>query len=204
MRPPLVAFLLIPCAAFAQAPDPLAITLPTGKTLHFLTVEKRDEYLATTWKASGHEAVFPSPSPQFGPLHGLRVVDDGVSQLLLLSNGKHALRAFQAAALYDDPAIAADPLLLGKPVAVFGSICEVGTDVLGEPCLVLDANKLGLGGVRCCFTKSAVENLTGLQKGSFVCVVGKRAEKLIQVQMIHCELIPWGGDARDPINRGAP
>ena len=39
-------FLLIPLAAFAQADDPLAVTLPSGKVVHFQTGEQRDKFLA--------------------------------------------------------------------------------------------------------------------------------------------------------------
>ena len=67
----LLATLCLPLLAHAQADDPLAVTLPSGKVLHFQTEEQKAKYLAAKERlASGSpapapatEAVRPTPAP---------------------------------------------------------------------------------------------------------------------------------------------
>ena len=65
----LLATLCLPLLAQAQSDDPLAVTLPSGKVLHFQTEEQKTKYLAakerlaTGSPAPAPAAVRPTPAP---------------------------------------------------------------------------------------------------------------------------------------------
>ena len=61
MRPFLALLLcLLPCTALAQD-DPLSVTLPSGKIVHFQTAEQRDAFVSARDRAK--QLVTPTPSP---------------------------------------------------------------------------------------------------------------------------------------------
>ncbi len=67
MRLVLLLCLLFPAAAFAQADDPLAVTLPTGKVVHFQTTEQKAKYLAARDRSATIVVAQPSATPASDP-----------------------------------------------------------------------------------------------------------------------------------------
>jgi hypothetical protein len=174
------------------AADPLAVTLSTGKVVHFQTLEEKSNYEAAMG-ASPVSAQTPpvSEAPSTLPVRVIgHITRDGV-EMLQLSDGNFAVRAQLEAKVYENNEIAADQTFKGRNQPIFGVISQFGVDILGYPFLILDQGENSLTGVQCTFSKDDAPALATMQKGSIVALTGKHNGKLFNVQIGDCALIPW-------------
>ncbi len=174
----------------AQKSGSFAVTLPTGKVVHFQTAEEKANYLAAinAVPVSTHPTSAASPPPELMVIgHSTRYGLDP----LQLSDGNVALRAALEVRDYENNEIAADQRFKGSRQPIFGVIDSFGVDILGHPYFLVDRSEGGSLAVQCSFPKNAASLLASLQKGQLVAVIGKQNGMSYNVQISGCALIPW-------------
>ncbi len=174
----------------SQVDDSLAVTLPTGKIVHFKTMEEKANYEAAIGMADGNATpATVAESPQ--PLMVMEQPAGDGTRPIPLSDGNVAIRALAEAQAYENNEIAADQRFKGQRVPVYGVINSFGVDILGYPFVVIDRAENSIVGVQCTFGKSDAAALATLQKGQIIAVIGTHNGKLFNVQLGGCSLIPW-------------
>ncbi|MCY3740752.1 MAG: hypothetical protein OXH00_07020 [Candidatus Poribacteria bacterium] len=91
---------------------------------------------------------------------------------------------------YDANAIDADMTYKGRTINIYGTIKNIGTDILNQPYLVVGGSGF-LDGVQCIFPKEQMSSLAKLSKNQYVRIRGEVQGKVVgNVLMKKCLLLP--------------
>lgn len=121
----------------------------------------------------------------------------GLLAVLLLSNSEDRpsarapveqpiqITAMHLISEYNANQVAADGKYKDRLLLTGGRITEIGTDILNDPYVTLEA---GLGGVQAMFPKDSARQLATLAKGQVVTMVCRNSGKLVNILLRQCRL----------------
>jgi len=99
----------------------------------------------------------------------------------------YTLSANQLYREYESNEVAADAKYKGKIVIVYGTIVDIGKDIMDDAYIVIGGEGF-LDGVQCTFTKGEQSSVARLSKGMQVRVKGEVAGKMGNVLVNKCSL----------------
>ncbi len=99
----------------------------------------------------------------------------------------YTLSANQLYGAYNDNEVAADAKYKGKIVIVYGTIQNIGKDIMDDAYIVIGGGGF-LNGVQCMFTKGEQSSVSRLSKGQQVTVKGEVGGKMGNVLVTKCSL----------------